>query len=93
MRTPSIATMFFNPGDPPADPAQLQRYLRELNTILSATFGALAAGHLDMLTVAPGKPRNGDWAYADGANWNPGGTGKGLYLHNGAVWTLIKAIP
>ena len=92
MRTPNLGTVSFNPADPPADPEQLQRYLRDFNVMLGAVIRLLVAGHLDMATVAPTKPRNGDMAYADGVSWNPGG-GKGLYMSNGAVWTLIKAIP
>ena len=47
---------------------------------------------MDMLqlaqtNVAPGdearkaKPRQGDIRYADGVNWNPGGTGEGIYAY------------
>lgn len=82
----------YAPADPPADPAQLQRYLREEIAKISVAIDLLAAGHLDKTTVAPTKPRDGDIRYADGTNWNPG-AGKGLYMHNGSVWTLIKAIP
>ena len=91
MRTPNLGTIVFNPADPPADPKDLQRYLRELNTLLSAVIGALAAGHLDQTHVAPAKPRDGDFRYADGASWNPGG-GKGLYMFT-TVWTLVIALP
>jgi hypothetical protein len=93
MRTPNLGTVVFNPADPPADPKELQRYLRELNGLLGACIGALAAGHLDQTHVAPAKPRDGDIRYAaGGAAWDPG-SGKGLYMHNGSVWTLVKAIP
>jgi hypothetical protein len=92
MRTPNLGTAIYNPGDPPADLVQLQRYLREHNAMLAAALAALAAGHIDKVNVAPAKPRDGDLRYADGTNWNPGG-GKGLYMHNGAVWTLVQAIP
>lgn len=91
MRTPNLGTSIYNPGDPPADPAQLQRYLREHNAMLAAALTALAAGHIDKLNVAPAKPRDGDMRYADGVNWNPGG-GKGLYMYSNA-WTLVKALP
>lgn len=91
MRTPNLGSAAYVPNDPPADPVQLQRYLREEVAKITATFAALAAGHLDKQNVAPAKPRDGDLRYADGVNWNPGG-GKGLYMHNGTVWTLIKAI-
>jgi hypothetical protein len=92
MRTPNLGTVAFNPADPPADPRELQVYLRQLNVLLGSCIGALAAGHLDQVHVEPSKPRDGDLRYADGTDWEPG-SGKGLYMHNGSVWTLIKAIP
>ena len=90
MRTPNLGTISFNPADPPADPRELQRYLREQNTLLQAVIGALAAGHLDKTYVAPAKPRDGDIRYADGTSWAPGV--KGLYMHNGTTWVLVKAL-
>jgi hypothetical protein len=90
MRTPNLGTISFNPADPPADPKDLQRYLREQNALLSAVIAALAAGHLDQTYVAPAKPRDGDIRYADGTSWSPGV--KGLYMHNGTTWVLIKAL-
>jgi hypothetical protein len=92
VRTPNIGSILYSPNDAPADSAQLQRFLREELAKISAAIGALAAGHLDKLNAAPAKPRDGDIRYADGTNWNPG-SGKGLYIHNGTVWTRIVAIP
>jgi hypothetical protein len=92
LRTPNLGSVSYSPGDPPSDPTQLQRFLRDELQQISAAIQALAAGHLDKQNAAPAKPRDGDWRYADGVNWNPGG-GKGIYMHNGSVWTLIKAIP
>ena len=93
MRSPNSSTAGFSPGDPPNDPAQVQRYLQDLEQRLQAAFLLLSAGTLPMATVAPAKPRDGMLRYASGApGWNPG-SGKGVYLHNGTVWTLIKAIP
>ena len=76
--------------DPPSDPAQLQRYLREQNVRIMAAFEALAAGHLDKQHVAPAKPRDGDWRYADGTDWNPG-SGKGFYRFDGetSAWAFL----
>lgn len=91
----NLATAFFNPGDPPADPAQLQAWLRTMSAQLQAVLALLATGHLDKQFKAPAKPRDGDLAYASGpGGWDPGG-GKGIYhfSDNGNVWTLIKAIP
>lgn len=38
-----------------------------------------------VLNVAPDKPRQGQVAYADGTNWNPG-NGAGLYQYTGSAW-------
>lgn len=77
MRPTTLNSAQYNPGDPPADPQQLQRFLREEFVKLKAAVNALALGHLDVTTVAPTKPREGDWRIADGVLWNPLGTGKG----------------
>lgn len=92
MRTTSISSAQFTPGSPPSDPKELQRYLIDLEVRIAAAIAALAAGHLDVLHVAPAKPREVDYRVADGVNWNPGG-GKGLYAYSGGVWTLIQALP
>jgi MoxR-like ATPase len=92
LRTPNGGTVSYSPGEPPLDPAQLQRFLRDELQQISAAIQALAAGHLDKQTVAPAKPRDGDWRYADGVTWNPGAGGKGIYMFT-TVWTLIKALP
>ncbi|MES2323286.1 MAG: hypothetical protein V4633_13560 [Pseudomonadota bacterium] len=88
MRTTSISSVQFTPGNPPADPAQLQRYLIELEMRISVAINALAAGHLDKSYVAPTKPRDGDIRYADGTSWVPG-AGAGIYWFNGTVWTKL----
>jgi hypothetical protein len=89
MRTPNLGTIAFDPADPPSDPRELQRYLRDQNVLLGAVIAALAAGHLDQTHVAPVKPRDGDIRYAaGGSDWNPG-SGTGIYYYNGTVWTLL----
>lgn len=88
MRTPSNASALYAPNDPPADPAQLQRYLREEMAKIAACVGTLAAGHLDKTYAPPAKPRDGDWRYADGTTWNPG-SGQGFYYFNGVAWSFL----
>ena len=90
MRAPNLGSVAYAPGDPPVDPAQLQRFLRDELQQISAAFAALAAGHLDVEHVAPPKPRDGDIRYADGTNWNPG-SGVGIYYFKGATsaWVLL----
>lgn len=39
--------------------------------------------------AAPERPREGMVAHADGTNWNPGGTGKGLYLYSSGAWAKL----
>ncbi len=91
MRTPGLGSVFFTTQEPPADPAQLQRYLQDLEQRIFIAVTALAAGHLDKLNAAPEKPREGDIRFADGTNWNPG-SGKGIYAYSGAAWVLIKTL-
>ena len=79
-------------GPVPSDMAQMQRYIDTELQKLEAAIALLAAGHLDKQNVAPTKVRDGDIRYADGTNWNPGGTGKGLYMHNGTAWVLVQAL-
>lgn len=44
--------------------------------------------HLEVLHVAPEKPRDGMIVYADGANWNPG-SGAGFYGREGGAWVKL----
>ena len=69
---------------------EAQAYLqRELDRI-SAAFNALEAGSKDVINVAPNKPRNGDFRFADGTNWDPG-DGRGLYLRDTTYKRLALA--
>lgn len=51
---------------------------------LTAPIITLAVTH-----VAPEKPRDGMVVHADGVSWNPGGTGKGLYLYSSGTWVKL----
>lgn len=90
MRTVSISSIGYVPGEPPRDPEQLQRYLREEFTKISVAIALLAAGHIDKTYAAPAKPRDGDIRYADGTTWNPG-SGQGIYYYkaSGPAWVLL----
>jgi hypothetical protein len=87
MRTPNLGSVQYSPADVPADP--LQAYLRDELNKIAAAVNALAAGHLDMQTSAPVKPRNGDIRYANGTTWNPIAAGAGIYWFNGSVWAKL----
>lgn len=91
MRTPNIGTIGYSPDDPPSEPAQLQRFLRDELRKISGSIQLLALGHLDKTNAAPAKPRDGDLRYADGSNWNPG-YGAGTYIYIGSAWDRFATI-
>lgn len=88
VRAPNLSTVAYVPGTPPADAAEMRRFLFDELGKVAAALDALAAGHLDKTTVAPTKPRDGDIRYADGTHWNPG-SGAGIYWFNGTTWTKL----
>lgn len=88
MRTPNLGSVFYAPQDPPDDPAELPRYLREETQRIQAAIAALALGHIDKSNVAPTKPRTGDLRLADGTNWDPG-SGQGVYVYYGSAWHFL----
>ena len=52
---------------------------REMQRI-SVELNAIRDGFLDVSYAEPDKPRQGDIRYADGTEWNPGGSGEGIYF-------------
>lgn len=78
----------YTPNTPPDDPAQLKRYLQDELTRIAQAIQTQSQGHLDVTTVAPSKPRRGDYRYADGTMWNPG-SGEGTYQFNGSAWIFL----
>lgn len=77
MRDPSISSVAYEPGDPTTiqNMDDLRRYLKSEGIKQQAAIMALAAGHMDLTTVAPKKPREGDFRLCDGVNWAPLGPG------------------
>lgn len=61
--------------------AYVQREFRRLSQAVALGWSR----HMDPLHVAPGKPRDGDVAFADGTDWNPG-SGVGAYIFYAAAW-------
>ena len=89
----------FNPNPAPVTPEQLPDYLfNELNRLGEIIFNQYLF-RLEPTHVAPGtttigvlkdKPRAGDIRYADGSDWNPGGTGEGIYFFNSSeAWVKL----
>lgn len=92
MRTPNLGTVFYAPGDPSGirDIPGLVRFMQEREQRVAAAINALAAGHLDITTVEPPKPRDGDIRYADGVNFMPNGIGgAGIWYYNGTIWIQL----
>ena len=90
MRTPNLGSVFYAPGEPPNDAAEMQRFLREELQKIAAAITALSLGHIDKTTVAPAKPRDGDIRYADGTSFKPNGVGGvGVWYYNGSAWALL----
>ena len=70
--------MSYLPSSPP------QSYSREwleseLRRIQEALAGQQERVKLEVKSVEPVRPRKGDFAYADGVNWNPSSQGEGIY--------------
>lgn len=89
MRTPTLGTAFYAPGEPPSDPKDLPNYLREEFQKISAAVTSLSLGHIDVTYVAPTKPRTGDYRLCDGTSWNALGTGQKMVVYYGGAWNLL----
>ena len=88
MRAANTNTISYAPNQVPTDQEELVRFLTSELKRIQAAIDGLAAGHLDKTYVAPTKPRDGDWRYADGTSWNPG-SGQGFYGYYGAAWHFL----
>jgi hypothetical protein len=90
VRTPTLSSVFYEPGNIPEDAAEMRRFLLDELPRIAAAISALAAGHLDKSYAAPTKPRDGDLRYADGTTFKPNGTGgAGIWYYNGTAWVLL----
>ncbi len=67
-----------------------QGYIQDELGYISSAIEQQALGFIDVSNVAPEKPRQGMIRYADGSNWNPNGTGEGIYFFNsGGSWVKL----
>jgi hypothetical protein len=84
--------MSYRPGRVPDDPKLLPAFLREeFQRMQKALDAPQKTVRLLSLHAAPEKYGEGDVILADGTDFNPG-SGKGLYIHDGTAWVLIKAL-
>ena len=90
MKTPSIASAFYAPAEPPTDAAQMRYYIKDELLKIGAVLQLLAAGHIEPTYSAPAKPREGDIRLADGVQWKPNGTGgAGVWCYYGGSWKSL----
>jgi|TARA_R110000824_G_scaffold22994_3_gene83214 hypothetical protein len=79
----------WSPNPAPVNPEELPDYLfNELNRLSDILFN-LDTFRLEQTNVEPSKSRGGDVRYADGTNWNPGGTGEGIYAYFNNTWNKL----
>jgi hypothetical protein len=88
MRPQNSSDQRYQPGQPPDDPAQLSRFLREEFAKLKAAIDAVADGFAPVVYAYPAKPRDGMLRNFDGVTCNPG-SGAGLYRYGGGVWNFL----
>lgn len=86
MQAQNSNSIFYAPSQPPSDTKDLQRYLKDEFYSIQTAIMQLAAGHIDVVSVAPSKPREGDIRLCDGTNWNPVSLGKRFVGFRGGVW-------
>ena len=80
----------YAPAPVPDKAEDIPTYLRQEFDRMSGIINNIADGHFDVSNVAPSKPRTGDIRYADGSNWNPGGTGEGVYIYlSTGAWSKL----
>lgn len=77
------ATRYYGP---PGDEAKLLEWAHREYSAIEQSFLTLDLIRLTEINVAPDKPRDGDVRFADGTNWNPGGTGRGFYGFYTGAW-------
>lgn len=86
MQANNSNSIFYSPSPVPNDTKDLQRYLQNEFSRLQDAILQLAAGHVDVTSVAPAKPREGDIRLCDGTAWNPVSLGKRFVGFRGGAW-------
>lgn len=88
MRPTNSNTQAYQPGEPPSDPAQLPRYLREEFIKIKAAIDAVSEGFAPVVNALPAKPRTG-MVRNFAANVISGTSAAGIYRYDGAAWVLL----
>lgn len=86
MRAPGGAAPRYAAGSVPGDAAALPAFLRQELDSLQAALQALAEGQLDLITVAPAKPRDGMLRFAAAGVL---GASAGFYGFHSGGWKVL----
>jgi hypothetical protein len=82
----------YTPARPPdtssASPQDVIEWAKKEFEVISRNFQEHDITGFKVTNVAPPKPREGNMAFADGTNWNPG-SGRGLYEYRGGTWQKL----
>ena len=86
MRPSGGAVLRYSSGIVPGDAAAIPAFLREELAALQAALQALADGQLDLITVAPDKPRDGMFRFAAAGVL---GVNAGFYGFHDSAWSFL----
>ena len=86
MRTLGGSAQRYVAGIVPDDPARLAAFLRTELTAVQTALALIADGQLDLITVAPVKPRDGMMRYGAAGVL---GTGQGFYGYYAGGWKFL----
>jgi len=80
----------YQPGPLPLGEEDLGVYVTdELKRLGNIIFNQ-ATFRLERIHAPPDKPRGGDIRYADGSNWDPIGSGEGIYFYKEGTSAWVK---
>lgn len=69
--------------------AQAEFLRQELNKMARAMAEADSVMRLAPQGIEPVKYQDGDVVFANGTTWNPGGTGRGVYVRSSGAWVKL----
>jgi hypothetical protein len=79
----------FDPTLCPQTIEDIPRFIDNMLLEIRPVLDLVRDGHLDVTTVEPVKPQQGNIRYADGTSWNPG-SGEGIYFYNSSgAWVKL----
>ena len=88
MRTPNNNSYRYAPVTAPISASDFPLWAENEFRNIKGALDIIASGGKEKLYVAPLKPRDGDFAYADGSSWNPH-SGGGMYLYISSGWGKV----